>query len=258
MQRRFVMMTHNLWGQRNWEQRRTVLASFLASRQPDVLVVQELAEPSRRLIDEVLDSHERVRDDSDDWQSGSNIWWNTSMFTVLDYGAEGVGTATDERKVRWVRLAATQAGSDTDELGDELVVATAHFTWPGDENEIAGASNSRIEQATKTVDLLARLCPEGTCLFAGDLNEAHHPLRVFTGAGYDELFAALGTVSSPTAPVIPLERPTGSYPPLNVPRVIDFHFFRGAIRPATAEVADYFVGGVAPSDHKPVIGTYAW
>jgi len=47
-----------------------------------------------------------------------------------------------------------------------------------------------------------------------------------------------------------------TWPEVTAPWVIDFQFHRGPVRALTTEVVDFFAGGLAPSDHKPVVTTY--
>lgn len=53
--------------------------------------------------------------------------------------------------------------------------------------------------------------------------------------------------------------PTHPAPPTatGIPQVLDRMFHRGPIRAMNSHVGDFFDGEIAPSDHKPVVTTYA-
>lgn len=245
-----VVMTYNLWGTNLWPQREPALRALFATRDADLIAVQELSAETRDVLDDMLPNHRRVEDSFAGWTSSSNLWWRTDLFTMRDHGAHDIG-ARKTRRLFWVRL--TPAGG-----GPPLLFATAHYTWPGDEQEERTGVNPRIAQARRTVAALDELAADGPCLFVGDLNDHHHPVHVLRKAGFQDSFTALGRSGSPTSPVLPLiARPEGDDPPKDIPKVIDFQFSRGPIRVRTSEVVQYFHHGVAPSDHRPVVATYS-
>lgn len=244
-----VVMTYNLWGTTLWPQREPALRALFAAREPDLLAVQELSAETRDVLDEVLTRHARVDDPFPGWTASSNLWWRTDMFALQDHGAEDFG-GRKTRRLFWVRLAPVSGGPP-------LLLATAHYTWPGDAQEERTGVNPRIEQARRTVAALNDLAPDGPCLFVGDLNDDHHPVRILRQAGFHDCFTALGRSSPPTSPVEPLlARPEGNDPPKDVPKVIDFQFSRGPVRARTGEVVEFFHDGIAASDHRPVVATY--
>ena len=56
----------------------------------------------------------------------------------------------------------------------------------------------------------------------------------------------------------PTARPEGGFAGrrMQIPKPIDWQFFRGNVRPVSAEVVEYWHDGLAPSDHQPVFATY--
>lgn len=248
-----IAMTYNLWGRHRLDRRTEAIRTFLSSRSPDLLAVQELKPETRDLLDAVLGGHARVEDDFAGWSESSNLWWRRELFQLLDFGAEDIGIVSKHRRLFWARLLPLPLDNPT-----PLLFATAHYTWSGFGDESVSGINPRVNEARATVEALDRLAPDGPCLFVGDLNDEHHPARVLRGAGFHDCFWALGTHSPVTAPVVPLTLPPGddNVPPRDIPRVIDYQFHRGPIQPRCVEVADYFLDGVAPSDHRPVIAAY--
>lgn len=248
-----VTMTYNIGGRHRLAERAAALRAFLPTRFPDILAVQELKPETRELLDDILEGHTRVDDDFVGWAEGSNIWWRRDLYQLVDHGAEDIGSAKEHRRLFWAKLRPLLL-----DAAEPLVFATAHYTWSGFGSESTDGFNPRIRETQRTVDVLDRLAPAGPCLFVGDLNDEHHPVRVLRRAGFQDCFRALGGHSPATAPVMPFVLPAGddNDPPRDIQRVIDYQFHRGPIRPRCAEVADFFLGGVAPSDHRPVVATY--
>lgn len=252
---RLVVMTHNLWGDNRWPEREPALRELLRVRPPDVLAAQELRPATRDIIDEELAHHARVDDEFDGWHHESNIWWDERLCSYVAHGIEDVGLNDelsqaerdrlgDVRRLFWVRLRPLDGG-------DPFVVSTAHFTFPGSDLELTDRINPRIRQSKLTIEALERVAPHEACLFMGDLNEHWHTLRVLREGGLMDSFGALRTVPQPTWPTVP------TWPELWTPWVIDFQVHKGPVRPLTTEVVEFFHEELAPSDHKPVVTTYA-
>lgn len=252
-----VIMSHNLWADTRWPERDPALRELLRVRPPDVLATQELRGFTRELIDEELSGHDRVHDDFPGWELESNIWWDRQMFEPVDHGTEDIGINDElspreierfggHRRLFWVRLRHRHA-----EL-PSLVVSTAHYTFPGSELELGERINPRIRQSEMTLTALERVAPSEPCVFMGDLNEAWHTLRLLRAGGLSDSFGALRTVPPPTWPTVP------TWQESSMPWVIDFQLHKGPLRPMTTEVVEFFHGDIAPSDHKPVVTTYAW
>jgi hypothetical protein len=246
-----VMMTYNIWGDTFWPQREPALRAFLTIRDPDILGVQELRPHSRQVIDETLKGHARVDDDFPGWAVEGNIWWRRELYGLVEYGAEDVGMREKHRRLFWVRLRPTCFQS-----GPSLVFATAHFTWPGNRQEVADDRNPRVEQARRTVEALTRIAGDDACVFVGDLNDHTRPIGVLREAGFRDAFAALGGSSPITHPVVPLPDTDDGPAPAYVRKTLDYQFHRGPITARMSEVIDFFHQGLAPSDHKPVVTAY--
>ena len=108
----------------------------------------------------------------------------------------------------------------------------------------------RYKQAQETVRVLAEITNRDEPIqFMGDLNDYVHPIRILREAGFVDSFSGLGRTSPITIPAIPTAKGT--------PQTIDWIFHKGALRPMTSEVVDFFAGDIAPSDHKPVLATYS-
>jgi endonuclease/exonuclease/phosphatase family metal-dependent hydrolase len=253
---RVVIMTHNLWADSRWPEREPALRELLRVRPPDVLATQELRAFTRELVDEELIHHARVHDDERGWEVESNIWWDERIFELVTFGTEDIGLNDelspreverlgDDRRLFWVRLRHRSGQAPP------LVVATAHYTFPGSELELTERVNPRIRQSELTIDVLERIAPDEPCVFMGDLNEAWHTMRILRAGGLMDSFGALRMVPPPTWPTVP------TWQEASAPWVIDFQLHKGPIRPMATEVVEFFHGDLAPSDHKPVVTTYA-
>lgn len=252
----FVAMTYNLWGDTYAEQRGPALAELLGLRPPDLLAAQELRNWSRDLVDAELGGHDRVIDDFGGWRRQSNLWWRRDLFRYVEHGASDVGILDPEARLFWVRLR-TAAGSPR-----ELLFSTAHLTWPGHRDERADGINRRTRQAEAVVAELNRLAGDGPCLFTVDINDIGPPLWALGNAGYLDSFTALGRQSPATHPVQPLphsaERGTRLSPLMSPAKAIDWLFVRGPLAVRSSEVVEFFSAGHAPSDHRPVAGTFTF
>jgi hypothetical protein len=241
---RFVVCTYNLWNDERWPDRQEPLRRFLEYHVPDILCVQELRPVTCELVDAAMDRHQRVVDPFDGWLREGNIYWNTELFDLVEYGAEDIGMFEELRRLFWIRLHL----QGTDE-GRTLFVSTAHYTWPGNQVEKKGGSNPRVAQAKKTIEVLNNLVPQSEpLLFMGDLNDFYHPLRILREGGLIDSFSALGRYPSPTWPAVPIRQGT--------PEMDDWMLHRGPIRPMISAVVDFYVGDLPPSDHMPIITTY--
>src|SRR5690625_3714045 len=101
---RFVACTYNLWKDERWPDRNEPLRRFITRHQPDILCAQELCLQSRHLLDQVLGTHQRVDDYFEGWTQEGNIYWNRSLFELVEYGAEEIGILEQWRRLFWVRL----------------------------------------------------------------------------------------------------------------------------------------------------------
>lgn len=239
---RFVVATYNIWATVKWPEREPALRAFLQHMQPDILCVQELRPATLQVISEELPDHRHVDDPFPGWQKEGNIFWSTKLFTQVEYGAEDIGMVESARRLFWTRLRVV--GSDR-----TIVVATAHYTWPGHKQEVEQGMNLRVQQARRTVVVLGKLAPaEEPVLFMGDLNESGNAISVLRAGGWRDSFTSRGVNPHATHPAY-ME---GPFPP----QALDWQLCRGPIRPMVSEVVDYYKDNIAPSDHKPLLVTY--
>jgi len=237
----FLACTFNLWGSFRWDERREPLKRFLESNRPDVLCIQELTQDASDLILSAMPSVETVVDPFPGWVEEGNVYWNSDLFDLVEYGAVDIGMLEPMRRLFWVRLGTHG--------GDTVIVATAHFSWSGNVREVTEHLNVRVDQARSAASALDELVNEDEAvLFMGDFNDYIHPLRVLRMAGFNDSFMALGREALITYPALPLaEAP---------PELLDWMMHRGPIRPTLTSVVDFFVGEMPPSDHKPILTTY--
>lgn len=240
---RFVACTFNLWESARWPDREPSMREFLALHEPDILCVQELRSATRNLLDDTLTGHARIDDPCEGWLREGNIYWNRSLFSLMEYGAEEIGTLEPLRRLFWARLAIVSQPERT------LFVGTAHFTYRGNKIEREGGPSARYPQAQKAAAALAELIrPDEPALFMGDLNDDNHPIRLLRESGLQDSFRALGLIPEATYPALPFARDT--------PQAIDWMLHRGPIRPMTTGAVTFYKGELPPSDHKPLITTY--
>ena len=241
----FVVCSYNIWTTTRWPERRPALQSFVKHHLPDILCLQELQADSRQALDEVLlPTHQRVDDTFEGWTREGNIYWNTQLFDLVEYGAADIGILEKFRRLFWVRL------KIRDESQRTLFVSTAHYTWPGHVDEIGTGKNVRVPQARATLRTLIELRRQDELqLFMGDLNDHDYPIQLLLEGGLTDCFTALGRSPRATWPAAPTSP--------GAPVTIDWMMHYGNLRVKTAEVVDFYEGDLAPSDHKPVLATYA-
>ncbi len=237
----FLACTYNLWGVTDWPRRQEPLRRFLQLHRPDILCAQELTPAICETISEALPVLHRVDDAFPGWVDEGNIFWNSDLFKLVEYGAEDIDIIEEERRLFWVRLAR--------ESGETLVVATAHFSWTGNPREMNENMNVRVGQAERAAEALDRLANElEPVLFMGDFNDYIHPLRVLRIAGFDDSFSAVSRQPNMTYPAFPMTN--------QPPELLDWMMHKGPIRPALTSAIDFHLRQVAPSDHKPVMTVY--
>ncbi len=243
---RFVVCSYNIWTTTRWPERKAALQSFVRYHMPDILCLQELQADSKKALDEVLlPTHQRVEDAFEGWTREGNIYWNTTFFELVEYGAQPIGILEEFRRLFWVRLKVKDGSQRT------IFVSTAHYTYQGHPVELETNLNSRVPQAHKTVEFLDTAIHENEpALFMGDLNDHYTPIRILEGSGLINCYSGLGRVPPFTHPATPTAG-KGS------PVTIDWIFHRGPLRLMSSEVVDFFEGDIAPSDHKPVLATYS-
>ena len=236
----FLACTYNLWGRERWEERRAPLKRFLEVNRPDILRLQELTPDACELIDSTLSAHRRVEDPVPGWTEEGNIYWNTEVFDLVEYGADDIGILEQDRRLFWVRLVTRS--------GVSVLVATAHFSWlreAGASGEWVTVRIAQAEAAVMALDEAGR--PDEPLLFMGDFNDHLYPINVLRESGFEDSFQALGRAPVVTHPAFPTTEP---------PTLLDWMMHRGPIRPTLTSVVDFWLDGTPPSDHKPILTTY--
>lgn len=239
---RFVVTTYNLWASTRWEERAEPLRGYLETAATDVLCLQELRQASRDVIDQALPDHARVDDPYEGWCVEGNIYWSTTLFELVEYGAVDIGQQSPLRRLFWTRLRLLG-------LDRTLLVSTAHFTYQGNQRERTEGISPRLDEARRTITALDEIAhADEPRLFMGDLNDTVNAIRLLREAGYRDSFTSCGAPLQPTHPC----RPTAN----GTPQVLDWQFHRGPITAMTSHVGGYYGGDIAPSDHMPVVATY--
>ena len=239
----------------NWPQRRLPIIECMTAFTPDILCVQELHPLMHDTLVEALSNHHFVKDEFAGWQYEGNIYWNSTIFNMLEYGMVDIGIVEPLRRLFWVRLTIKTPDNET----KELLVANAHFTWEGHEEERKSDINLRKQQTRRTVAALEELKerinnPQLAILFMGDLNENYHPRRILREAGYVDCFAELRLPTPITHP----QRPAEPKEDIQVGTTIDWMVQNKYARPILANALQnvFTTGGYSVSDHCPVMCIY--
>ena len=241
---RISVVSYNLWNLKRWPERQPALREFLASFRPDILCLQELRDETLRCISGILEEHEYINDEAPGWTCESNIFWNKHYFSELDHGLEQLDMPEQDRGLFWVRL--RRKGHNK-----TIFVATAHFTWQGNQEETDTGTTPRNRQARQTIDHLHKLVNDHEpAFFMGDLNDPVIPHLFFTRAGYQSCFKDLNLLCPPTYPALPTTND------INENQVIDWIFSNGKAATISASVPQFYFNGLAPSDHWPVHAIY--
>ena len=245
----------------NWPQRRLPIIECFTTFTPDILCVQELHPLLHETIVAALPTHAFVQDEFAGWQQEGNIYWNSSMFQLLEYGMVDIGIMEPLRRLFWVRLAIRElpVGDEAKSSTNQLLVATAHYTWQGHEEERNSDINLRKQQTRRTITALQEPAvkfadPQLPILFMGDLNENYHPRRMLREAGFVDCFAELRLPTPKTHP----QRPTEPKEDIQVGTTLDWIVQNRYARPLLASaLQDLFcTGGYSVSDHCPVMCIY--
>lgn len=248
-----TVMTYNLWGEWDLPTRSEPLGELMRRRQPDLLGVQELHPQLRTIIDEALPNHSRVHGDEPGWATRSNLWWNTTVFEIEESGTRDVGILHEDSLLFWAKLRSIVLPD-----APSVLLAAAHLTFPGHPLERETERSPRTEQAAAVGEALTELSPDGATFLCIDINDYARPLWALYDRGYREPFGTLGRTSPITHPVTPRhDKPPPWEGVQTVEKAIDWIFYRGPAQPRTAEVVEFFHEGTAPSDHKPVMATFA-
>jgi exonuclease III len=247
----------------NWPQRRLPIIECFTAFTPDILCIQELHPLLHDTIVEALPTHTFIQDEFPGWQNEGNIYWNRDMFNMLEYGMVDIGIMEPLRRLFWARLAIKVATNENKEQNQsdtrELLVATAHYTWEGHEEERKTDINLRKQQTRRTVTALQDLTakfnnPHLAVLFMGDLNENYHPRRILREAGFVDCFAELRLPTPITHP----QRPAEPKEDIQVGTTLDWIMQNKYARPILANALQnvFCTGGYSVSDHCPVMCVY--
>lgn len=263
-------MTFNMWkitsGPGNWPQRRLPILECLTTFTPDILCVQELHPLFHDIIVEAMPSHAYVQDDFAGWHNEGNIYWNSKLFDIVEYGISDIGMAESLRRLFWVLLKikkSQQTGAEQKQSESistqQILIATAHYTWEGHANECKTDVNLRKQQAQGTAKVLHDLQfkfddPHLAVLFMGDLNENFHPRRILREAGFMDCFTALRLPCRPTHP----QRPSTPHEDILSDSTLDWIMQNNYARPILANVLKNLLctGEYSVSDHCPVMCIY--
>ena len=257
---RISVMTFNMWKvdgyPGNWPDRQVPILECLTTFTPDILCVQELHPLLHETVLQALPSHTYVKDTFVGWQTEGNIYWNSNLFEMVEYGAIDIGMMEPLRRLFWVLLKLKIFEADT---AQQILVSTAHYTWEGHEQECTSDVNLRKQQARRTVAALKDLQlkfndPYLAVLFMGDLNENFHPRRILREAGFNDCFYALRLPAVPTQP----QRPSIAGEDALADSTLDWIVQNKYARPILANVLRNLIctGGFSVSYHCPVMCIY--
>ncbi|CAF3561938.1 unnamed protein product [Rotaria sp. Silwood1] len=267
---RISVMTFNMWKinnyPANWPHRRPAMLECLTTFTPDILCVQELHPLFHDVIIESLPSHAYVKDNFAGWQNESNIYWNSNLFNMMEYGYHDIGMMEPLRRLFWVLLKikipeqTIEGKNQSTSINiQQILVATAHFTWEGHTQELTTNINLRKQQAQCAITILNDLQskfndPHLAVLFMGDLNENFHPRRILREAGFIDCFSTLRLPCLPTHP----QRPSISHEDNLSDCALDWIMQNNYARPILANVLRNLLctGGYSVSDHCPVMCIY--
>lgn len=264
---RVSVTTFNVWGENYWPQRSASLSQTFHSLKSDVYLLQEVTPEILEYLDKsVGHNYKRVHDDRfAGWQRESNIYWNDNLLALLDHGHGDLHIEDHPaRGLFWARLAVRSTmdklnvnGSPVEPL--TIFCSTAHFPWEGNDTEMRTGINQRIPAATNVCEQLRRLVPPHECsVFAGDLNDDFHPVRILgEEMGLMDVFECMDLPPPITHPV----RPSCPREEMRPNRTIDWIL---CSLPAPCRVVSALAkgvrggmhGGMAPSDHLPVMAVF--
>lgn len=241
---RFSILTLNLWNTERWTEREPALLRFLETYQPDICCFQELRRASAQVIGRCLKEYDCVHDPFVGWLDEGNIYYRGGLFAEVEHGAIDLSMPEKDRRLFWMRLGVSK-------IDTTIFVSTVHLTHQGNADEIATGRSYRHGEATIMARRLGDLVPENeSALVCGDFNDPFHPARILAGAGFRDVFNALGLLPPPTFPSQP------STDEIVMNEAIDRIMSRGPLRPVLASVPYFYAFGTPVSDHWPVIAVY--
>lgn len=241
---RFSILTLNLWNTEHWKRRELTVNALLKKFDPDICCFQELRPETVAVIDQWLDTHQRIHDPFCGWENEGNFYFRNDMFSLKEYGALDLSMPEKNRRLFWIRLKV----SGTDKT---MFVSTVHLTHQGNGDEIQTGYSYRHKEALTMAENLPLLQNgEEPGIVCGDFNDPFHPSRILAEVGYSEIFNALGLLSPVTFPSQPVTDE------IQMTEAIDRIMAKGPLKPILAAVPRFYANGTSASDHWPVMAVY--
>lgn len=175
---RISVMSFNIWGNFYLSERINNLKNTLKLINSDIILFQEVTIENLQFLIETLPQYNYVKEEKEIyWQTESNIFWNKNIFNLINSGYYSFHHSEyPGRGLFWVRL------SLKNQPNNEFIVSTSHLPWVGSNKEITTGINQRIECCRLILQFLNTISkPNEPIIFAGDLNDDYHPLRVLRG-----------------------------------------------------------------------------
>jgi exonuclease III len=196
---RFTIMTFNVWNTEWLDKREASMIGLLDNFATDIIMLQEVRPKILEIFDKAIGgTHKRVTEGKENgWTTEGNIYFNESMFSLVDFGAEDIGLKEKDRRLFWVRLQSKISGKN-------IWVGDSHFTWEGAEEEVRTGMSPRIGFSNQIAKILSRLHNDSTLsavIFGGDLNDRFHPRHVLRKeCGFIDTVSSLGLTMRSTWP----------------------------------------------------------
>jgi len=240
---RFSVTTFNVWGSNHWPARSTALVQSLLTMRSDIFLFQEVTPAIIECLDNNLLNYKRVKNENQEgWLKESNIYWNNDIFDLIDSGYGDLEMMDHPlRGIFWVRLAFKHDPSK------KIFCSTAHYPWVGCNAEIETGTNQRVIAAVKTCEHLRRLVAfNEPAIFAGDLNEDFHPIRILSEeCAYADVFESLDLPPCITHPV----RPSDPMEEMRPNRTLDWILCN---LPSNCRAIAAYVKGIRSGSYPPV------
>lgn len=255
----FSLMTYNIRNMKSdrgtaadWDNRRESLAGLISTRSPDALCVQEAYAPQIDFLAQALSGYDYAgvgRDDGAREGEYSAVFWKRSRFELRSAKTFWLSETPDIPSFGWdahQRRICTAAHLLEDD-GRALCVASLHLDHAGEEARRGGARLLR--------SVFSALAPTEQCFVAGDYNAEpdSEPYRIMNAPPFSD--ARLSACEY--ADFATFVGFNGEYF-LSDSGPIDHCFTTpGPYRPRTADILAVKRGGGYPSDHFPLLITFA-
>lgn len=175
-------MTFNIWGNEYLSDRTNNLQKILKIINSDIILLQEVTKDNLQIVKNSLPLHNYIQniekeEEKEFWETESNIFWKDSLFTLINSGYQSFHHSNyPKRGLFWARL------SLKNQPQYEFIVSTSHLPWVGSSLEITTGINQRIQCSRLILEYLHSIAhPNEPIVFAGDLNDDFHPLRILRG-----------------------------------------------------------------------------